>query len=908
MRKTKLLLVAFLAMLGSSVSAAVYVIDQKFTSISELDGILFSIVNETDGKAIYNSGAQNLGYDPYGTAVTGTSYQWVLESLDGAEDEEVHGCYALKVVKSDGSNVELWGNSAIYLNSGAPGGFNGCFVLGQNNQYGTDVKYGGVWEVEYVDGNGFTLKNKAREGYFAGVNPAPTGSDPVYWTFCTLKEDVVAGWRENYNKKKEQVLAISSSIDISEAEAKMASAATEDDVNAAIASLVSALADYLTTASNVNVSDAFITNPSFESSLTGWTNNGMQAQGNTSFEKTGNTYCEAWQPNGTKSVSQILKNLPQGKYKLTAKSKARGVTSAKLYAGKTETAIEISDNTNTYSVEFACKGDITIGFEGVGTGAGNSWLCVDDFQLTFIESITDDELAALELAAVKAIYDEALAAAKAFDQNSIPSAANSSLQSIISANDNTYYSEEDYNAAIAALNNAVAEANKLVKPYTDFKTLKAIADDLVSAGTDNASGQSALSSVISTQSSNADNAETAEAINTAYADLKEEMTTYANSSNPVGEGEKFNMTFMLTNPDLTGLPTWQKADGWYTEQDGGNSQVMVNDNATSVDKTKTAFFEYWANPAKANDLFALYLKVTLPEGTYNMSCYAFAQDDGVHVNRPNGVYFYANDVQGSAVNNARLTQQSIEFVNESEQEVKIGLKTVTGNTNYWMGIGYVELFKVPNNTIELDEDVAYEPESKAGKVTLKKTIQSGWNTVVLPFGVTAEQIASEFGEGALYKYTGDDEEGVLNFESADVIAPNTPYLFNSTGSAKSEMEFAGVTVSPGTPTTAGTNFDFVGTYEPITSITSNDYVLGASAFVKAKGGNALKAFRAYIQGKEESAARELLISIDGEVTAIETIDGKKVNSNAAIYNLAGQKVKKAQKGIFIQDGKKVIVK
>lgn len=896
-----------MAMLGSSTYAAVYVIDQKFTSVSDLDGKLFSIVNETDGKAIYNSGAQNLGYDPYGTAVTGTSYQWVLESLDDAADEAVHGCYALKVVKSDGANVGLWGNDAIYLNSGAPGGFDGCFVLGQGTQYGTDVKYGGVWEVDYVDGNGFTLKNKARGGYFAGVNPAPTGSDPVYWTFCTLKEDVVAGWREDYNKKKEQVLAISSSIDISDAEAKMASAATEADVNAAIASLLSALADYLTTASNVNVSDAFITNPSFESALTGWTNNGMQAQGNTSFEKTGNTYCEAWQPNGTKSISQTLKGLPTGKYTLKAKVKARGVTSAKLYAGKYEQAITVQEESGDYSVDFACEGDITIGYEGVGTGAGNSWLCVDNFQLIFVESLTEEELADYELGIVREEYEAVLAAAKDFDQSSIPTAANNTLQSVISANDNTYSTVAEYNAAITALNGAVAEAEKFVAPYGKFLTMKAIADDLVSAGTDNPSGQSDLSSTIDTQASIAADAETIATIETATADLKAAMTTYANSSNPVGEGEKFNMTFMLTNPDLTGLPTWQKADGWYTEQDGGNSQVMVNDNATSEDGTKKAFFEYWANPAKANDLFALYLKVTLPEGTYNMSCYAFAQDDGVHVNRPNGVYFYANDVQGSAVNNARLTQQSIEFVNESEQEVKIGLKTVTGNTNYWMGIGYVELFKVPNNTIELDEDVAYEPESKAGTVTLKKTIQSGWNTVVLPFGVTAEQIASEFGEGALYKYTGDDEEGVLNFESADVIAPNTPYLFNSTGSAKSEMEFAGVTVSPGTPSTAGTNFDFVGTYEPITSITSNDYVLGESAFVKAAGGNSLKAFRAYIQGKEESAARELVISLNGEVTAIDAIDGKKI-STGAIYNLAGQQVKKAQKGIFIQDGKKVIVK
>jgi hypothetical protein len=51
------------------------------------------------------------------------------------------------------------------------------------------------------------------------------------------------------------------------------------------------------------------------------------------------------------------------------------------------------------------------------------------------------------------------------------------------------------------------------------------------------------------------------------------------------------------------------------------------------------------------------------------------------------------------------------------------------------------------------------------------------------------------------------------------------------------------------------------------------------------------------------------ISINQKPTGIQNVkvaDAK--SANGAIYNLAGQKVKKAQKGIFIQDGKKVIVK
>ena len=177
-----------LCVAGVASAATEYEVDQKFTSVAALEGQLFAIVNETDGKAIYNKDAQNLAYDTYANAIAGTAYLYKLHSLAEESDANVQNAYAIEVVKADGSSIGLWGNPAIYLNSGAEGGFDGCFVLGNKDQYGTDVKYGGAWEIEYAEGQGFALKNVARGGYFAGVNPAPTGTDPIYWTFCTLKE------------------------------------------------------------------------------------------------------------------------------------------------------------------------------------------------------------------------------------------------------------------------------------------------------------------------------------------------------------------------------------------------------------------------------------------------------------------------------------------------------------------------------------------------------------------------------------------------------------------------------------------------------------------------------------------------------------------------------------------------
>ena len=55
----------------------------------------------------------------------------------------------------------------------------------------------------------------------------------------------------------------------------------------------------------------------------------------------------------------------------------------------------------------------------------------------------------------------------------------------------------------------------------------------------------------------------------------------------------------------------------------------------------------------------------------------------------------------------------------------------------------------------------------------------------------------------------------------------------------------------------------------------------------------------------ESGAR-LTVTFDGEATGIKTVENAKAGK--AIYNLNGQRVDKAQKGLYIVNGKKTIIK
>lgn len=128
-------------------------------------------------------------------------------------------------------------------------------------------------------------------------------------------------------------------------------------------------------------------------------------------------------------------------------------------------------------------------------------------------------------------------------------------------------------------------------------------------------------------------------------------------------------------------------------------------------------------------------------------------------------------------------------------------------------------------------------------------------------------------------------------------------------------------LTEGTPVSQGTNYDFVGLYEPLakgnTVIATGDYVLGVTAFHRAAGGNAMKAFRAYLRRGESASgesARELNIQLDGNSpTPVKTlvIDGEKTQDSSTVYDLQGRRHQSSAlgRGLYItSQGKKVIVK
>lgn len=223
----------------------------------------------------------------------------------------------------------------------------------------------------------------------------------------------------------------------------------------------------------------------------------------------------------------------------------------------------------------------------------------------------------------------------------------------------------------------------------------------------------------------------------------------------------------------------------------------------------------------------------------------------------------------------------------------------------------------PNFTIDESAYANAITAGENGTVTIDRTFNANaWNTLVLPFDLTAEQLAAKFGEDAkfaTYIGTTKNHDGTytLNFESVSALTANTP-VFVWGANNKELYEFSGVNVVKAEPTSTPSDaaFSFTGSYDKTTLKAGDWFISSDNKFYRALGTETMKPMRAVFRPVTAAAAKGLSFSIDGgEATGISAItaDGSIiVNDKAPMYNLAGQRVSDSYKGVVIQNGKKFI--
>ena len=524
----------------------------------------------------------------------------------------------------------------------------------------------------------------------------------------------------------------------------------------------------------------------------------------------------------------------------------------------------------------------------------------------------DELLAAID--AVEALYTDADALVDPYaDWQTAKANAPGVLEEFVSGLDadvEAATTAEEINSAIESLNEKIAELEALQEVVEEYTVMKEYAQNLydVADYTENEDGaHDALGTAIT---NNSGTFTTPEEYTAATAALKAAATTYAAKADPKGDA-KFDLTFMLTNPDVTefwnGVPgdpnsgTWGvQPEGWYNEQNGGNFQVMTNrDMATDGE----VFMEYWSGTA-ASSGFVLCQKVTLPVGAYQMAGRVGVQQyDGKGTTT--NVTFSANEVDGTQIPYGGLTDGSIEFINNAEQEVNIGLKAHAGNNTRWMGINNIHLYKIAPKAFIIDENATENIiAAGAGDVKLTRTIKVGMNSVVLPFQMTADDIVTLGGEGAVAYTVSEYANDNLKLAEATTIQPNVPFFLKATA-AGTEFDFEGKTIAAEEPSVTVGDATLVGTYAKIDAVPEGSYILSGGKFYKVNSTVSLKPTRAYITIAEPTEVSALGFSFE-DATAIVGVESETVNGE--VYDIAGRKVSAPVRGLYIANGKKVLVK
>ncbi len=163
-----------------------------------------------------------------------------------------------------------------------------------------------------------------------------------------------------------------------------------------------------------------------------------------------------------------------------------------------------------------------------------------------------------------------------------------------------------------------------------------------------------------------------------------------------------------------------------------------------------------------------------------------------------------------------------------------------------------------------------------------------------------------------------DETVGLKFNKANVIGGNFPYIVRNTADHDIYLSFTGagdinfksyVNTEAYKKQIGSTNIWFCGNWKEKLETDGTQWIVKndgkLASVVKAHGTN-ISPFRAYFTGIPEGASAKLNF-IDGEATGINGVNAEAA-ADGAIYNLAGQKVSAAYKGIVIKNGKKYLMK
>lgn len=352
-----------------------------------------------------------------------------------------------------------------------------------------------------------------------------------------------------------------------------------------------------------------------------------------------------------------------------------------------------------------------------------------------------------------------------------------------------------------------------------------------------------------------------------------------------------------------------------------------NEGVSDGTEFKVPFFEYWVSDGNVLGAKSMTATLAAADGIkagqlYKVSLWARTRQTNSKTADLSKITFNVNGgtaaqmaaEQSTTGNNVfALKNVTVYGYADADANLKLNINVADGSNVSWLSW--------QNVTFEKAEPVVLDEASKeditapeTAPVLLKRTFAAGaWNTLVLPFSLTAEQVKAAFGEDTRLVAFADDaaDDALVHFKETESIEANVPVLVK-TSTQNSEFTFNDVTVNVAEPVAKGENgnWNFVGTYKAATAVPASNYELYNNKWYLSKGTSnyVVNGFRAFLApASAAAAAKSLTVEIGGTPTAVDSIVAD-VTEDGEIYNISGQRIGSMQKGINIKNGKKILVK
>ena len=862
MRKTKLLLVALLAMLGLSVNA------QSWTAPT----IQIQGEDPVDGETykVMNVGA--VKYLAEGRAWFGWSTTAIL--ADNGKNFTFQGDASsfILITERDGNNKVFTSGNGITGDA--------MHVDGANaTNYGFTKMPSGFYRIHDAGGNA----DSPCWGYNSEFHPtgivahadATAEGWMCEWAFLKVlpsAEDInLYNAKLNLYNMLNTAYAEGVNTDAASAVYNNASA-TIDELNQAYVALkIARVEKFVGDNDDVDVTELTIVNPSFETGDTrGWTyepsnDHGAKANSNGTYtisNADGDYVFNIWASGN--AISQTI-NLPKGEYKLTALIATDAGNQVKLFAKDKSVNVNASEEGKGVGVEgevdfTVLDGTATIGAEGVN----KVWYKVDNFRLTLKHLYTDQEF----LEAAQQAYDEAFAAAMAIDiSEDMETAVKNALEEAIDASYDIDDTDIDaLTAAAALLQTAADNAAASIAAYAEVPAKLEAMEKLIEST----------------------NVYTEEALEEYYSKwvVKYEdgtlTTEEANALQNPYEGTGWHASIMCddfllsawdTNPNFQNAPYY--INTWSVEGNNDGSEFRV------------PFFEYWTGDGDSLGERTLTATMNnLPAGEYIISAWVRVRaKNGTDALEATGITLQAND--GEAVDVTEGEQVG-------ESQFNIGVYGAVGTVGE-DGVLKIKFIVAADNNISWlsFKDVTFELVPETVEIEIG---ESGYATFVSTKNL-------DFSDSDIKAYTAKVSDDYVVLTEIQQVKAGTPVVLIGETDDVDVMETA--------PAAAANNDLKAGTGAAVATEGNGvtNYILstvgGTTAFYYAAG-KVVATNRAYLPVANGSESRLSIVFAD-QATGITSVDASKVAIDG-IYNLNGQRVVKAQKGLYIQNGKKVMVK